>query len=82
MVFIFQVRDAREKFNPKDVPEFEEVPEDREPILTQFTSQWDLKLFREAQVMLSNQNFFSLFSIRYEFSCHNQLKLFIKLISI
>ena len=55
MVFIFQVRDAREKFNPKDVPEFEEVPEDREPILTQFTSQWDLKLFREAQVMLSNQ---------------------------
>ena len=61
MVFIFQVRDAREKFNPKDVPEFEEVPEDREPILTQFTSQWDLKLFREAQVMLSNQKFFSLF---------------------
>ena len=54
MVFIFQVRDAREKFNPKDVPEFGEVPEDREPILTQFTSQWDLKLFREAQVMLSN----------------------------
>ena len=82
MVFIFQVRDAREKFNPKDVPEFEEVPEDREPILTQFTSQWDLKLFREAQVMLSNQKFFSLISLRNRFSCHNQLKLFIKLISI
>jgi histone acetyltransferase MYST2 len=45
------VRDAREKFNPKDVPEFGEVPEDREPILTQFTSQWDLKLFREAQAL-------------------------------
>ena len=83
MVFICQVRDAREKFNPKDVPEFEEVPEDREPILTQFTSQWDLKLFREAQVMLSNQNFFSLFQYSLiKFSCHNQLKLFIKLISI
>ena len=84
MVFIFQVRDAREKFNPKDVPEFGEVPEDREPILTQFTSQWDLKLFREAQVMLSNQKFFSLFhfSLRYKCSFHNQLKLFIKLISI
>ena len=62
MVFIFQVRDAREKFNPKDVPEFEEVPEDREPILTQFTSQWDLKLFREAQVMLLNQIFSVFFS--------------------
>ena len=83
MVFIFQVRDAREKFNPKDVPEFEEVPEDREPILTQFTSQWDLKLFREAQVMQSNQKFFNLFQYSLiKLSCHNQLKLFIKMISI
>ena len=32
------------------MPEFEEVPEDREPILNGFTSPWDLKLFREAQV--------------------------------
>ena len=37
-------------YNDKDAPEFEEVPEDRETILTGFTSEWDLKLFRESQV--------------------------------
>ena len=37
-------------YDEKQAPEFEEVPEDRETILTGFTSEWDLKLFREAQV--------------------------------
>ena len=37
-------------YNDKDAPELEEVPEDRETILTGFTSEWDLKLFRESQV--------------------------------
>ena len=50
---MFQVRDAREAYNEKDAPEIEEVPEDREPSLNGFTAQWDLKLFREAQVFFS-----------------------------
>ena len=37
-------------YTDKDAPEFEEVPEDRETILNGFTSEWDLKLFRESQV--------------------------------
>ena len=56
-MFLFKVRDAREAYNEKDAPEIEEVPEDREPSLNGFTSQWDLKLFREAQVFLKNKIF-------------------------
>ena len=50
-----KVRDAREAYNEKDAPDIEEVPEDREPSLNGFTSQWDLKLFREAQVFFHFQ---------------------------
>ena len=35
-----------------DVPETEEIPEDRELGLEGFASEWDLQLFREAQVSL------------------------------
>jgi hypothetical protein len=44
------VKNARSKFRPDDVPETDEIPEDRELNLTGFASEWDLALFREAQV--------------------------------
>jgi len=43
------VKDERSKFRPENIPETEEIPDDRELNLEHFTSKWDLQLFREAQ---------------------------------
>ena len=44
------VKHERNKFKADDVPETDEIPEDRELGLEGFASHWDLQLFREAQV--------------------------------
>ena len=49
-MFRFQVKDERSKFRPETIPETDEIPDDRELNLQGFASQWDLQLFREAQV--------------------------------
>ena len=49
-LFLFQVKDERSKFRPETIPETDEIPDDRELNLQGFASQWDLQLFREAQV--------------------------------
>ena len=43
------VKDERSKFRPDNVPETDEIPDDRELKLEGFASEWDLQLFREAQ---------------------------------
>ena len=50
---MFQVKDERSKFRPENIPETEEIPDDRELNLENFTSKWDLQLFREAQVCIT-----------------------------
>ena len=47
---MLQVKHERSKFRPENVPETDEIPDDRELNLEGFASQWDLQLFREAQV--------------------------------
>ena len=53
--FFLQVKQQRSKFKPDEVPETDEILEDRELGLDGFASEWDLQLFREAQV---NEFFF------------------------
>ena len=48
--FFLQVKQQRSKFKPDEVPETDEILEDRELGLDGFASEWDLQLFREAQV--------------------------------
>ena len=50
LVFSLQVKQQRSKFKPDEVPETDEILEDRELGLDGFASEWDLQLFREAQV--------------------------------
>ena len=49
------VKDARSKFKSESSEDskkgFDELPEDRECSLDGVTSSWDLKLFREAQIL-------------------------------
>ena len=40
-------------FHEDRIPETEDLPEDREPNLDGFTSEWDLQIFREAQAAAS-----------------------------
>ena len=44
------MKQQRSKFKPDEVPETDEILEDRELGLDGFASEWDLQLFREAQV--------------------------------
>ncbi len=44
------MKNARSKFRPDDVPETDEITEDRELEMKGFTLEWDLNMFREAQV--------------------------------
>ena len=38
-----QIQKARRSFRPDGIPETEDLPEDREPNLDGFTSEWDLQ---------------------------------------
>ena len=44
------MKQQRSKFKPDEVPETDEILDDRELGLEGFASEWDLQLFREAQV--------------------------------
>ena len=44
------MKQQRSKFKPDEVPETDEILDDRELGLDGFASEWDLQLFREAQV--------------------------------
>ena len=43
------IKNERSKFRPENVPETDEILDDRELKLEGFASEWDLQLFREAQ---------------------------------
>lgn len=48
------IKEERAEFSESDVPfSMEEPPEEREPDLKPYASEWDLKLFREAQGLAS-----------------------------
>ena len=50
---IQQIKDARSGFLDTDVPELDEPPEEREIDLKPYASEWDLKMYREAKALAS-----------------------------
>ena len=47
----FQIKEIRNAYRENNLPDQDEPPEEREVDLKPFASEWDLKLFREAQAL-------------------------------